>query len=120
MKTIVIVDDFKANTVILKNTMQRLGYEVLDANDPSMALHFFDGRHIDLLITDFKMPGMSGAELTKKIKSNSRYENMPVLILSSETAEESKTEARNAGAYGWLSKPFNIDRYIKIVNSVIK
>jgi len=120
MKTIVIVDDFKANTIILKNTMQRLGYEVLDANEPTLALRFFDGRKIDLLITDFKMPGMTGAELTKKVKSHPVYENMPVLILSSETAEESKAAARDAGAYGWLTKPFNIDRYIKIVNSVIK
>lgn len=120
MKTIVIVDDFKANTIILKGSMQRMGYDVLEAYEPDRALHFFDGRPIDLLITDFKMPGMNGAELTRKVKSNPRYKNMPVLILSSETSEDYKKEARDAGAYGWLAKPFNIDRYMKIVNSVIK
>jgi two-component system, chemotaxis family, chemotaxis protein CheY len=120
MKTIVIVDDFKANTLILKNTMQSFGFEVLEANDPQLALNFFNGRNIDLLITDFKMPGMNGAELTRKVKSHPNYVNMPVLILSSESAEESKKEARDAGAYGWLAKPFNIDRYLKIVNSIVK
>jgi two-component system, chemotaxis family, chemotaxis protein CheY len=120
MKTVVIVDDFKTNTVILKSTMQRMGYEILDANDPAIALLFFDGRNIDLLITDFKMPGINGAELTKKVKSHPKYKNMPVLILSSETAEESKMEARKAGAYGWLTKPFNLERYMKIINSVIQ
>jgi two-component system, chemotaxis family, chemotaxis protein CheY len=119
MKTIVIVDDFKANTLILKSTLHRLNFEILDANDPNLALNYFDGRQIDLLVTDFRMPGMNGAELTKKIKSKPKYKNMPVLILSSETSEEFKKEARDAGAYGWLSKPFNIDRYIKIVNSII-
>jgi two-component system, chemotaxis family, chemotaxis protein CheY len=119
MKTIVIVDDFKANTLILKSTLHRYNYEILDTNDPNSALNFFDGRHIDLLVTDFKMPGMNGAELTKKVKSKPNYKNLPVLILSSETSEDYKREAREAGAYGWLSKPFNIDRYIKIVNSII-
>jgi two-component system, chemotaxis family, chemotaxis protein CheY len=120
MKTIVIVDDFKTNAVILKSTMQCMGFNVLEAYNPSAALRFFDGRSIDLLITDFRMPEMSGAELTKKVKSIQAYRNMPVLILSSETSEEHKREAREAGAYGWLAKPFNIDRYMKIVNSVIK
>jgi two-component system, chemotaxis family, chemotaxis protein CheY len=120
MKTIVIVDDFKTNTIVLKSIMQRLGFEVLDANEPTTALRFFDGRRIDLLITDFKMPGMSGAELTKKVKSHPIYQRMPVLILSSETSDDSKREAREAGAYGWLAKPFNFDRYIKIINTVTR
>lgn len=120
MKTIVIVDDFKTNTLVLKSTMQSLGFEVLEANDPGRALHFFDGRKIDLLITDFKMPGMTGAELTKNVKSHPLYEKIPVLILSSETSEELKKQARDAGAFGWLAKPFNLDRYIKIINSVTR
>lgn len=120
MKTIVIVDDFKTNTLILKSTMQRFGYQILEANNPKDALTYFDGRAIDLMITDFKMPEMNGAQLTSRIKSYNRYKNIPVLILSSETAEESKKEAREAGAYGWLTKPFNIDRYLKIVSYLLQ
>jgi len=119
MKTIVIVDDFKSNTFIMRNALRQMDFDILEANDPQIALGFFDGRHVDLLVTDFKMPGMNGAELTKKVKSNLRYKNMPVLILSSETSYDYKKEARDAGAYGWLSKPFDLDRYIKIVNSII-
>jgi two-component system, chemotaxis family, chemotaxis protein CheY len=63
---------------------------------------------------------MNGAELTKKIKAKSDYANMPVLILSSESAEDLKQQARDAGAYGWLSKPFNMDRFVKIINSLFK
>jgi CheY-like chemotaxis protein len=69
------------------------------------------------MVTDYNMPGMNGAELTQKVKSRPKYSNMPVLILSSEKAEEMKRAARDAGAYGWLSKPFNMDRFLKIVNT---
>lgn len=120
MKTIVIVDDFKTNTLILKNTLKGMGYDVLDSNDPTAAVKLFDGREISLMITDYKMPGMNGAELTKAVKQKPKYKNMPVLVLSSETDESMMKAAREAGAYGWLSKPFNIERYIKIVNSILK
>ena len=119
-KTIVIVDDFKTNTVVMKSTLHQAGFEVLEANDPEDALKFFDGREIDLMITDFKMPGMTGAELTKAVKSKVQYINLPVLILSSEKAEQCKIDARQAGAYGWLNKPFDLNRFTKIINSIFK
>ncbi len=117
-KTVVIVDDFKTNTVVMKSALAQNGFKVFEANDPKDAMALFDGRKIDLMITDFKMPGMTGAELTKAVKSNPGYKNMPVLILSSETSEKCKIDARKAGAYGWLSKPFNIERFLKIINSI--
>jgi two-component system chemotaxis response regulator CheY len=120
MKTIVIVDDFKTNTVVMRHSLHQMGFDILEANDPAEALQFFDGRQVDLMVTDFKMPGMTGAELTKQVKSKPNYFNLPVLILSSETAEEMKKAARDAGAYGWLSKPFNMERFLKIVNSIFK
>lgn len=119
-KTIVIVDDFQTNTVVMKHALHQKGFDILEANDPSEALKFFDGRNVDLMVTDFKMPGMTGAELTKEVKSKVQYMNLPVLILSSEKAEQCKIDARNAGAYGWLNKPFDINRFLKIVNSIFK
>ena len=119
-RTIVIVDDFQTNTVVMKHALHQKGFEVLEANDPKDALELFDGRNIDLMVTDFKMPGMTGAELTKEVKSKPQYANIPVLILSSEKAEQCKVDARQAGAYGWLNKPFDINRFLKIINSIFK
>lgn len=119
-KTIVIVDDFKTNTVVMKHALHQKGFEILEADDPREALKYFDGREIDLMVTDFKMPGMTGAELTKAVKSKAQYKNLPVLILSSEKAEQCKIDARAAGAYGWLNKPFDINRFTKIINSIFK
>jgi len=119
-KKIVIVDDFKTNTVVMRSSLKQAGYDVLESNDPKKALSFFDGRPIDLMITDFKMPHMTGAELTKEVKSMPEYKNLPVLILSSEKSNQCKIDARAAGAYGWLNKPFDIIRFTKIVNSIFK
>lgn len=119
-KTLVIVDDFKTNIIVMKHALQQKGFEILEADDPRDALKYFDGRDVHLLITDFKMPGMTGAELTKSVKSINKYRDLPVLILSSETAEQCKIDARNAGAYGWFNKPFDINRFIKIIDSIFK
>jgi len=119
-KTLVIVDDFKTNIIVMKHALEQRGFKVLEADNPNDALKYFDGRDIHLMITDFKMPGMTGAELTKSVKSINKYQNLPVLILSSETAEYCKIDARKAGAYGWLKKPFEINRFLKIIESVFK
>lgn len=119
-KKIVVVDDFKTNTIVVAGTLKLYGYDVLQSNNPVEALDFFDGQTIDLIISDFKMPQMTGAEFIKKIKKIPKYRNVPVIILSSETGAQSRQEAREAGAYGWLQKPFDIDRFIKIVNSIFK
>ena len=119
-KTIVIVDDFKTNTVVIKHALHSKGFEILEANEPEEALELFDGRQIDLMVTDFKMPRMTGAELTKAVKTKHQYQNMPVLILSSEKSDQCKADARAAGAYGWLNKPFDMERFLKIINSIFK
>lgn len=119
-RTVVIVDDFKTNVVVMKTSLINAGFKVLSAEDPKDALAFFNGQKIDLMISDFKMPGMTGAELTKEVKSKPQYKNMPVIILSSEKSQQCKLDARAAGAYGWLNKPFNIERFNQIVDSLFE
>ena len=118
-RTIVIVDDFKANTVVMNSTLTNAGFEVLEANSPEEAMLLFDGRKIDLMVTDYLMPNINGAELTSEVKSRSDYKSMPVLILSAENDEKYKVKARNAGAYGWLMKPFNLERFMKVIDTVV-
>lgn len=117
-KTIIIVDDFKTNTIVMSSALSLVGHEVIEANSPLEALKYFDGRKIDLMVTDYKMPEMNGAELTKAVKSNHDYEKLPVIILSSEQSQTSKKEAREAGAYGWLNKPFDIKKFSRVIKSI--
>ena len=117
-KTIVIVDDFVTNTAVFSTLLQNQGFKIITSNSPIEAILIFNGQKIDLLVSDFKMPGMNGAEFVRKVKQIPQYRNMPVLMLSSETGEKSKQEARAAGAYGWLVKPFKVQRFLKIVTKI--
>ena len=120
-KTIIVVDDFSFFTGILKNRLtNEFGYNVTAFENPLEALKIFDGRHIDLLISDFMMPHMNGAELTTEIKKIQIYSKLPVLIISSETKQEYKEQAKKAGAFGWLAKPFDIERFDSIVQRILK
>jgi len=119
-KTIVIVDDFKTNTIVFSGVLSRNGYSVLVANSGDEALNLFDGRHIDLMVSDFNMPGMNGADLVRRVKEINLYKTMPVIMLSSEKGDKVKQMARDAGAYGWMTKPMDIDKFLKIVKSILR
>ncbi len=72
-KRIVIVDDFTGIRKIVRETLVKKGYEVLEASSGDEALKYFNGTQIDLLITDFDMPDMNGAQLIEKVRNMMRY-----------------------------------------------
>ena len=77
MDKIVVIDDFHTNTIVMKSSLTHAGFKILEADNPKKALDFFEGRQIDMLVTDFKMPG---TELTKAVKFLPQYQNLPILI----------------------------------------
>ena len=81
-KKIVIVDDFTGIRSIVRETLEKKGYIVLEAASGEAAMKFFDGTQIDLLITDFDMPDMNGAQLINKVRNMTRYMFTPVVVLS--------------------------------------
>ncbi|MFQ3579811.1 MAG: response regulator [Bacteroidales bacterium] len=119
-KRIVIVDDSESIREVVKFTLDNEGYEVLVGNDGTSALPYFDGREIDLLITDLHMPNMNGIELIKEIRNKENYKRMPILFLTTESQAEKKLEAKNAGATGWIVKPFVPSKLIEAINRVIR
>lgn len=119
-KNILIVDDFKNTRFIIKHVLENAGYNVMEAMDGSVALNFFQGDKIDLLITDYFMPKMNGLELVKKIKKSNDYQNIPVIVLSNEINEELQNEALSIGVYSWITKPFNTKMFITTVEKALK
>lgn len=114
-KTILVVDDFENTRWIIKNSLSKLDCEILEASEGSGALKFFDGRDIDLLITDLNMPGMNGIELVKEVRSNKSYGFIPIIMLTTEKNIEKMNEASKANLTAWVSKPFKYDDFVKIV-----
>lgn len=120
MKTILFVDDHASIRELVKDILKVKGYEVLLSDDGSNAVKYFDGRSIDLLITDLHMERMNGIELTKFVRNDTNYKHLPVIILTTESQIEKKTEAKQAGATGWMVKPFDADNLLKVVNKLIR
>jgi two-component system chemotaxis response regulator CheY len=119
-KLILIADDSESIREVLAFSLQNAGYQVLVAYDGMDALKYFDGRTIDLLLTDYHMPNLNGHELILKVRQLDNYKYMPILVLTTENQNEMMKEARDSGATGWLTKPFNIEKLIQTLRKVIR
>lgn len=119
-KTIVVVEDFNSSRSIIKHTLEKKGFSVLDAEDGRDAMKFFDGRKIDLVITDYNMPNMDGGKLVEYIRNITTYLFIPILVLSTETSREKQEEVMKSNITGWVKKPFQVDTFLKIVDRALK
>ena len=118
-KKILIVDDSESIREVVCFTLQKSGHEVQKAVDGQDALKYLDGTPYDLIITDLHMPPPNGIELIKIIRASEKYSNIPILMLTTEAEEKKKFEAKDAGATGWITKPFSPDRLTLAVRKII-
>jgi two-component system KDP operon response regulator KdpE len=102
---ILVIDDEPQITRVLRAALSAQGYDVRTANDPEEGLLVFKEWPPDLVVTDLMMPGMSGVEVCRAIRSHGAT---PVLVLSVRDHERSKIEALDAGADDYVTKPFGI------------
>jgi two-component system chemotaxis response regulator CheY len=119
-KIILIVDDSESIREVVSFTLENEGYDVLIANDGTDALKFLDGRHIDLIITDLHMPEMDGITLIREVRKMPNYQRIPILFLTTESQAAKKMEAKDAGATGWIIKPFVPAKLIAALNKVLR
>ena len=105
-----VVDDFSTMRRIIKNLLHDLGYaNVTEADDGNTALPLLQNGSFDFLITDWNMPGMSGLDLIKAVRSDAKLAKMPVLMLTAEAKREQIIEAAQAGVNGYVIKPFTAE-----------
>ncbi len=120
-RTILIVDDSVSILELLKLILEQEGYKVISASDGKDALkHFTEKADIDLLLTDLHMPNMNGLELIKEVRKKAEFKYMPILFLTTETKTEIKKEAKEAGATGWITKPFDKERLLRTIKKVLR
>lgn len=120
-KTILIVDDSESIREVVSFTLENAGYNVLVGVDGEDALKFLDGSHeIDLLITDLYMPKMDGIELIKAVRKDEKFKRIPILFLTTESQRDKKMEAKQAGATGWIIKPFVPAKLLSALNKVLR
>jgi two-component system, chemotaxis family, chemotaxis protein CheY len=119
-KQILIADDSESIREVLAYSLQNAGYKVLLASDGRDALKYFDGRTIDLLLTDYHMPNLNGLELIQQVRQIEHYKYLPILVLTTESQIDIMKDARDAGATGWLTKPFNTEKLLQTLRKVIR
>jgi len=105
-----VVDDFSTMRRIVKNLLHDLGYpNVTEADDGKTALPMLQAGGFDFLISDWNMPGMSGLDLIKAVRSDAKLSKLPVLMLTAEAKREQIIEAAQAGVNGYVIKPFTAE-----------
>lgn len=109
-KCVLVVDDSVVIRQVVRADLTQRGYAVDEAAGGRSAMEKVRQVRYDLIVTDQNMPGMDGLTLVKTLRDMPGYEKTPVLVLTTETSSEMKTAFRNAGATGWMSKPYSPER----------
>lgn len=120
MARILAVDDSPSMRQMVGATLASAGYEVLTATDGEDALRVARSEvDIDLVITDVNMPNRDGISLVRELRRLPQYKGVPLLILTTEAGAEKKMAGKQAGATGWIVKPFNPDSLLATVAKVL-
>ena len=119
MARILAVDDSPSMRQLVKLALSSGGHEVDVATDGVEALQVAERRQFDVVITDVNMPNMDGIALVRELRRRSNYRFVPLLMLTTESTAERKQQGKEAGATGWLVKPFDPARLLSIVSKVL-
>lgn len=104
---ILVVDDFSTMRRIVRNLLKDLGYTNVDeAEDGAVALQKLNGSTFEFVVTDWNMPNMDGLTLLQTIRSTPTLQHLPVLMVTAEAKKENIVAAAQAGASGYIVKPF--------------
>jgi two-component system chemotaxis response regulator CheY len=119
-KRILTIDDSKTIRDMLKFTLVDAGFEVLQAVDGQDGVEVFAKEPVDLVITDINMPKMDGYGVIRHIRGKSGNKSTPILVLTTESEVEKRNIAREAGATGWMVKPFDPEQMVATINKVVR
>lgn len=118
-KSVLVIDDSPSIRRMVAMTLGAAGYSVTEADDGKTGLMRASDSRFDMIITDQNMPGMTGLEFIKAFRSDPSNRGVPILFLSTDTDGTLKNAARNAGALGWLAKPFEPPRLLAVTSKVL-
>lgn len=119
-KRILTIDDSKTMRDMLMLTLAEAGFDVIQAVDGQDGLDVLgkEKEQIDVIITDINMPRMDGYEVIRNLRRDPAHKSTPILVLTTESDTDKKNLAREAGATGWMVKPFDPERLVATVRKV--
>lgn len=119
MTKILAVDDSASMRQMVAFTLQGAGFDVVEACDGVDALAAAEKGGFDLVLTDVNMPNMDGISLCKALREKPDFKFTPILMLTTESGGDKKMEGKQAGATGWIVKPFNPEQLLKTIKKVL-
>ena len=117
-RRILAIDDSASMRMLLKASLGAQGFDIETAEDGVEGLAQARANPPELIITDINMPRMDGFELIEAVRGEERLRSLPILVLSTEFTDDKKARAREAGATGWITKPFDADKLAAAIRRV--
>jgi len=119
-KKILIVDDSATILMSMRGMLERAGHAVSDAASGEAAVTVLQGGlRPDLVITDFHMGAMNGIDLVREVRKMANLRFIPVLMVTTESQQAKRMEAKAAGATGWLVKPVQPEALLQVIKQVV-
>jgi two-component system, chemotaxis family, chemotaxis protein CheY len=118
-KIIMTVDDSASIRQMVSFTLKEAGFGVVEATDGKDALAKLLGSAPHMVITDLNMPNLDGIGLIRALRANPAYKFVPIIMLTTESQVEKKQQGKEAGATGWIVKPFQKDQLLAVVKKVL-
>ena len=116
-----VVDDFSTMRRIVRNLLKELGFTNVDeAEDGVAALQKLEGGGFDFVVTDWNMPNMDGLTLLQRIRQSPQHKHLPVLMITAEAKKENIIAAAQAGASGYIVKPFTAATLSEKLNKIFE
>lgn len=105
--SVLTVDDSASMRALLRTALTSSGFKVEQAEDGQEALEWLETNEVDVVLTDINMPRLDGFGLIEKLRETALHADRPILVLTTESSDEKKARAKDAGATGWIVKPFD-------------
>ncbi len=119
-KTVMIVDDSPTMLMSMEGMLSKAGLGVSKANNAEEALVILKGgSKPDMIITDLNMAAMNGIQLIREVRQLPGFAFMPIVMLTTESQQQKRNEAKSAGATGWMVKPVQPQAMLQIVKQLV-
>ncbi|MGI6034947.1 MAG: response regulator [Limnochordia bacterium] len=125
MKTVMIVDDSRTVREAVKYTLGKENFQVIEAEDGQHGLDVLAqqqrmGKRLAMIISDINMPRMDGITFITNVKKMPGMRFVPILVLTTESQQAMKMQGKEAGAAGWLVKPFQPEQLVQVVKKFVR
>jgi two-component system chemotaxis response regulator CheY len=120
MTRILAVDDSPSMRDMVRIALIGAGFQVTQAADGAEALEIARNDSFDLVLSDVNMPRMDGISLIRALRAEQAYKHTPILMLTTESSVERKREGKDAGATGWIVKPFDPAQLVATMQRVLR